>query len=495
MKCLTIICRPLLFSAGLLLIGQATFAQPFQNLDFQQLCDAAKTGFCHWDLSWGGERAVQPDTLDGQTVLRISGPKETSVGFTEQIAAYHADQGLSILTLTAFVKSDQIKGKGAGLNIGLYDGEGQLIGTKDMGGFYSLDWIQGTTPWKQYTISIVCPVATTTIKIGAILFGQGDAYFKDYEVTISPIAGRAPSPMAVEYLSTVCDTIARHSLVRDSIDLENLKNTALAIAGDADTYADCYLAINYLLAALRPYGDEHSFLMTAAEMENWEQDGSQVSKLSYPELALIDNCGYILVPPFHGGNQEQILAFADSLQRGIKKLYESGIKGWIVDLRQNTGGNMAPMVAGLGPLFSEERLGALVDVNGQPNSWYYRAGAYLWDDEPGWTVSDPVQLEKKLPIAVLTSGQTGSSGEIVVVSFIGNDQTRLFGQATWGLTTGNGDFELPDGARIFLASTIYSDRNGNQFHGPIVPDVLIESDPKAAQDSVMTAAVKWIHRY
>jgi carboxyl-terminal processing protease len=466
--------------------------QAFKNLDFKQACDTSRTGLCYWDRSWGGKGALKPERVNGKPSLLITGNTDNSVGFAEQSVSVDPLKVLAILTVSADIKSDSVTGKGAGLNIGLYDQAGLLIANKDMGGFYSIDWIRGNSAWRRFSISIVCPLATSKIKIGAILYGGGKAWYKDYKVTIASIENRKPNKLAVSYITAVCDSIKKHSLVRDSLDVIFLKATALKIAGNAKKYSDCYLAVNYLLESLRPFGDEHSFFMKADEVRNWKEEGSQVSKIQFPSFRIIDSCGYIAVPAFHGGNQSQILAYADSLQSAIKQLYESGIRGWLIDLRQNTGGNMAPMIAGLGPLFSTEKLGALVNVEGKHNAWYYKNGRYSWDDDAGWAVPDPAILSTRLPVAVLTSSQTGSSGEAVVLSFKANERTKSFGQPTWGLTTGNGSFELKDGSQIFLASTIMADRNGKLYHGSIQPDVVVEEDKTAKEDLVMRKAVEWI---
>ncbi len=480
---------PLIF---LIILIQNVSGQVFHNLNFQELCEDSKTGICFWDVSWGGTGAISSAIVDKQKCLRIKGEKEGSVGFSEQVVIIDNTWETSIIKISSLIKSDGVSGKGAGLNIGLYDDADQLIANKDMGGVYSLDWVTGINDWKHYTISIVAPQETVKIKIGAILYGKGSAYFKDYQVSVTPILNRQPSKLAREYIAAACDTIKMHSLFRDSLDIAKLKDVALSIANDAQTYQDCHLAVNYLLESIRVFGDNHSFFMNAIEIANWESEGSQVSKIEFPTFDIIDRFGYILVPAFHGGNESQILDFADSLQRGIEFLTDANIAGWIVDLRQNTGGNMAPMVAGLGPLFDSERLGALIDVNGHPDSWYYKNGQYYWDRDTGFSVSKHVKLTTQLPIAVLTSAQTGSSGEAVLVSFIGNSKTKIFGQPTWGLTTGNGNFRLKDSSEIFLASTIYSDRNGKTYHGRIYPDFIIEDNASSPNDAVIEAAMKWI---
>jgi hypothetical protein len=462
-------------------------AQQFKNLDFSQKCDTSKTGLCNWDLSWGAKGSIQPHRFEKTNSIIIEGKAENSVGFTEQTSSYNSTS-IFILSISASIRTDSVIGKGAGLNIGLYNDSGQLIANKDMGGFYSVNWIKGNKGWKNYSLSIVCPADTRKIKIGAILYGKGKAWFRDYRVEINSIENRKPSKLANEYIGAALDSIQKHSLFRDSINIRDLKQTALKIAGNAKTYSDCYLAVNFLLESLRPLGDEHSFFMTAQEVKNWENSGSQVSRIEFPSYKIIDSCGYILVPPFHGGNQKQILAYADTLQSAIHKIYGAAIKGWIIDLRENTGGNMSPMIAGLGPLFSQEKLGSLIDVNGKPESWYYKEGKYYWDNDTGWKVTKPVQLPVQLPIAVLTGGQTGSSGEAVVISFIGNTKTKFFGQPTWGLTTGNGSFKLKNGSQIFLASTIMADRNGKLYYHSIQPDVLVDDK----NENLIKIVVKWI---
>lgn len=466
-------------------------AQKFRNLNFENLCDTSKTGLCNWDLSWGAKGSVNAGANDKNKALNIQGKSENSVGFAEQTSMVQPTS-ISIISISAMIRTDSVVGKGAGLNIGLYNDSGKLIANKDMGGFYSINWIKGTTGWKKYSISIVCPTDTRKIKIGAILYGKGKAWFREYNVVMNSIKKRNPNKLATDYVGAAVDSISKHSLFRDSIDIRIIKQTALKIAGDAKNYSDCFLAVNYLLESLRPLGDEHSFFMTADEVKNWKNEGSQVSKIEFPSYKIIDSCGYILVPPFHGGNQTQILSYADSLQTAIQKMYQSGIKGWIIDLRNNTGGNMSPMIAGLGPLFSQEKLGSLIDVNGNSESWYYKEGKYYWDNDTGWRVSVPVQLPMRLPIAVLTGGQTGSSGEAVVISFINNARTMSFGQPTWGLTTGNGSFELKDGSQIFLASTIMADRNGKKYDHSIQPDMLVDV---LNNENLIKIVVNWISDY
>jgi hypothetical protein len=492
MKC-QLFCPEYSFSLMIfLLVPFFSYSQSFHNLDFERLCDSPGTGFCHWQKSWGGKKAISAATKGKNRYLRITGTSEQSVGFAEQQATIPAGKGLQLLKVSARIMTDSVEGKGAGLNVGIYDKNGSLIATKDMGGFYSVRWIKGKRYWETYTVELVCPEEACSIKIGAILYGKGVAGFDNYRVVLVPVNNRRSNALALRYITAACDTIKKHSLFGDSIDINVMRSRALKIAGQASSYRECHLAVEYLLETLRPFGDHHSFFMTPEEIKNWENSGSSVSAVQFPTGKIINGYGYVTVPPFHSGNQKLIIAYSDSLQKLLNGLGKMNVRGWIIDLRQNTGGNMAPMIAGLGPLFDTGRLGSLVEASGKKESWSYRDGTYYWGHEPDLSVTQPVRLAQKLPIAVLTGSRTGSSGETVVISFIGNSQTRLFGEPTWGLTTGNGAYDLPDGARMMLASTVMADRTGKLYRGPIIPDTHIAGNKD--KDAVIDAALLWLQQ-
>jgi carboxyl-terminal processing protease len=466
----------------LTLISSA-YGQAFHNLDFSQLCDTSKTGLCYWSLSWGGKGACTAANYNGNPCLLISGKTTGSVGFVEQTVIIKKAAGMQMMALSARLRTENVEGKGADLNIAMYGHDGSFLTNKDMGGYASLGRITGTHDYKVYTLKTLIPEGTEKIKIGAILYGKGKVMYDDFNVSIIPLTNRKPNALAIKYITAACDTIAKHSLVKDSININELKKEALRIAGPAKTYADCYPAVEYLISSLRRFGDVHSFFMQADEVPKWANDTTRVGQIEFPKHKLIGQYGYLSIPKFDGGNKKLIKAFADTIQEAIKKLDARGVKGWIIDLRDDMGGNMAPMIAGLGPLFSADTLGYLVDAYGKKDSWAYKDYMEY--------VTNPVVVSRQRPVAVLTAHNSGSSGEIVVISFIGNANTKSFGQPTWGLTTGNGGFDLMDGARMMLASTVMADRNGKLYHGSIVPDVMVnEANPKV--DETLNKAIEWL---
>ena len=465
-------------------------AQALLNGDFEQHCYGCKTQLTGWDISWQGRNVhCGPDGGAGAVALLIAcRDSADAVGFVEQAITIPEVKEPVIFSLTAQVRTKELSGKGASLNIACYDANGGFLTNKDQGVF-KFNWFQGDRALEPHTLKLLLPLGTKVVKVGAIVNGRGQAWFDDFDVEFIKLEGRVPDKHALDYISAACDTIRAHALYRDSIDLETLRATALKVAGGNNDVRDHHLAVEYLLHAL---GDHHSFLMSAEEHNVWAS-GESADAVTHATHRVIDGHGYVSVPGFASGDSLLMLAFADSLQRTLLSLENTGIRGWIIDLRQNTGGNMAPMVCGLGPLLDPGVLGTLTDVQGKVEHWYYRNGEYGWDEVPLMRVVRSVTLAKKLPIAVLTASQTGSSGECTTISFIGNSRTRSFGQPTFGLTTGNGQFALPDGAQMFMASTIMGDRHGKLFRGSIVPDEVVEQPADWKYDAAFDAALKWLN--
>lgn len=177
-------------------------------------------------------------------------------------------------------------------------------------------------------------------------------------------------------------------------------------------------------------------------------------------------------------------------------LAAQGANRWIMDLRRNLGGNMWPMLAGIGPLAGEGELGAFVGAE-ERWPWRYENGAAWIGQEVVRRMEGPAlpALPDHVRVAVLISPLTASSGEITALSFRGRSGTRLFGEATRGLTTANSLFELPDGAALLLATTHDADRTGQVYTGPIEPDVRVGTEWAEFQtphDPVLTAALEWL---
>ena len=76
------------------------------------------------------------------------------------------------------------------------------------------------------------------------------------------------------------------------------------------------------------------------------------------------------------------------------------------------------------------------------------------------------------------------------MAFRGRHGARSFGSATAGYSTSNTNFELSDGAMLFLATSVYVDRALNPYGGAVPPDEVV---PKSAEgDATLDRAVQWL---
>jgi carboxyl-terminal processing protease len=171
--------------------------------------------------------------------------------------------------------------------------------------------------------------------------------------------------------------------------------------------------------------------------------------------------------------------------------------GWIIDLRGNGGGNMYPMLAGIGFVLGEGTAGSFVSLEGNTQSvWSYRSGKAMVAEVVDAEVTKPPLTLTELPsVAVLIDSGTISSGEAIAVSFAGRPRARFFGTQTYGLASGNQMFRLADGAALFLNTTMDADRLGRKYPDGIEPDVSFPEPttiPDEASDPALQAAEAWL---
>lgn len=311
------------------------------------------------------------------------------------------------------------------------------------------------------------------------------------------ILSNRPTPSS--YLEYALDLMEQNSVRKDQVNWDNLRANAFKLAEGAVEISDTYPAISVALTAL---GDHHSFFLTPDEVN--QMQAFTTKDFPAPQGKILDKkLGYIFFAGFASSNPDEINKLADTLQQIIRTLDAEQPCGWIVDLRANTGGNMWPMLAGIGPVLGEGQVGAFLDANGDKTYWYYFNGqsftsdqadldgeSSLPNDQIAVQVINPYQLSGPTPpVAVLTSNQTASSGEAIVVAFRHRPNTRSFGQATMGLSTANGGFPLADGAMIFLTVATFVDREEEIYGMAISPD---EITPVSDKKEVPQEAIDWL---
>ena len=167
------------------------------------------------------------------------------------------------------------------------------------------------------------------------------------------------SEQARAYLDQLIGLMQANSINRLTIDWNMFRTSVIAQAAGAQTIPDTYAAIRVSLTLL---GDGHSSFRTPTGTVIFVPNRScSASGSSTPTLP--STVGYVKVGTF-GGSGAEATGFANDVQSAIASADRDDLIGWIVDLRGNGGGNMWPMVAGVGPVLGEDVVGYFVDPTG-----------------------------------------------------------------------------------------------------------------------------------
>jgi len=293
---------------------------------------------------------------------------------------------------------------------------------------------------------------------------------------------------ALSYLNEALDILESNSIYKQKFDWEDFREDVLNHAENISSVDSTYPVIRY---AIKKLGDNHSHFIVDYD--------SYLNKneTNYPYARLIDDSvAYIHIPGFVG-NQFLTREYASRLYGYIQSFAQKNISGWILDLRENTGGNMWPMLAGIGPLLGEDIVGYFIDSEENYISWYCKNGSSYSDGHMicsilGETSQISISDSK---VAILIDSTTASSGEAIAVSFKGRANTKYYGKPTRGLSTGNQSFKLSNNAMLILTTTIFADRNKIKYGQSIEPDVLLSNPDKIDKkenDKVILTAMEWI---
>jgi carboxyl-terminal processing protease len=252
--------------------------------------------------------------------------------------------------------------------------------------------------------------------------------------------------------------------------------------------------------AVRELGDRHSYLQSPAVTRTLQSAAVSNARTgaarTAPRGRRLGRLAQIQVPGFAGGTPVEQVEFAEELKNIIQLHDVDDVCGWVVDLRQNSGGNLWPMLAGLGPLLGGGELAASVYPDGRRVGVWYRDGQAGFGDYTQLRVRTPYRLRAPSPVAVLVGPGTASSAEVLAVVLRGSPGTRSFGGPTRGLSAGNRTFPLADGASLVLTVAATSDAAGEVLEGPFVPDELVPggnaSDGRSTADATLDAAAAWL---
>lgn len=297
----------------------------------------------------------------------------------------------------------------------------------------------------------------------------------------------------------------KKSIYRDQVNWQVLTDSVHKISDKASSVKGVMPAVPLIYKLL---GDFHGFVTYGNKYYKWRRKEAVLDSAKYKsiinkskqvpriETRIFDqHYGYLLLPannPTHKGDNEKL---AQELRDSLAKLNPAKLKGLIIDLRTNSGGNMYPMILGVSSLLGDGKFGSFIDpVSKQEEEWGIRGKSIYAGKETELTLPMSLALNTKLKVVVLIGINTASSGEATAITFKGRKNTRFIGEDTDGYTTANDSFRIFD-LDVFMATAVEADRNGNVYFDKVSADQEIKGGDNfedLAKDAKVIAALKWL---
>lgn len=179
------------------------------------------------------------------------------------------------------------------------------------------------------------------------------------------------------------------------------------------------------------------------------------------------NIGYVRLNQFTSQSYTEMLSNLTTL------INEKKVKGLILDLRNNGGGEFEAAVNIASIFLSGKEVVSSVDDDGNKE---------VRSALPGNTVTQP--------LVVLVNGDSASAAEILAGALQDNKRAVLVGEKTYGKGLVQTVFPLPDGGALKLTTQKYFTPQGIDIDKiGIVPDFKVANDPNSEQDKQMEQAI------
>ncbi len=286
----------------------------------------------------------------------------------------------------------------------------------------------------------------------------------------------------------------RESFKSNELNWHSLKNDVIKRYAASNDKKDAYAAIELLIKSIN---DNHSFLSV-----NGVRFGSEVQPLSNNVEHLTikssldnENIAYIHIPRTVRNDVAGMDEYAKNLYTEIAYYSNINVSAFILDFRYNSGGQLWPMLAGLSALINSKHAGTAIFPDGPRWQWWAHGGEAGTRGKNFKNVNhsikriSPVDFDNELPIAILISGLTGSSGEASVISFLGNKNTCLIGQRSRAQATINQPFKLDDTTRFFIARGYFGNNKGDIYQAGISPNISVHKDNDS---NILKIARSWL---
>ena len=320
---------------------------------------------------------------------------------------------------------------------------------------------------------------------------------------------KAQFPIAPD---VVYDFIKSNSIHRNRVDWGKIDNQFFSAISSAHNLQDTMKAFIGVLQAL---DDVHSQIYLNNQYYGYwhANEGPGADRLSSllkratetsgkVKCDLLENqFAYIRIPAMTAYGPDEVNRYAQMLRDSVDRMSQMKVKGFILDLRLNTGGNMYPMLSGVGHLLGDGDIAYEVDLYDLvASTWKIENGNFVINDFPVTHMDSAlVKGLDEIPVVILIGPITASSGSNIAIAFKTRKHTVFIGESTAaGYTTSNGYFQFAPNLVMNFAVNYVADSNLNLYPISVDPDIVIEGGDnfeKLYEDQKIKRALLWLNGY
>jgi C-terminal processing protease CtpA/Prc len=308
----------------------------------------------------------------------------------------------------------------------------------------------------------------------------------------------------ISALKKIVNYTRENSLYRNTVNWDTLSQQIFELALDSKSIPETSTALNYMLESLK---DEHGRIyynnqlianyygqpkehQKSVEYEVYKK--IQLDKeYEFHSQMLDNNIGYLRLVFLEMGDDENK---AREIQDKLCELSLKGANSWVIDLRYNGGGNLSPMAEGIASVIGNGVVGGAKGILEEENMIWKIIDGDFYLGNNSINLKNDCKPNMNSKVAVLVSSYTASSGEALAVILKGRDNTRFFGNKTFGYVTGTYYHNMNDSIAINISTNFYQDRDGNVYDKYVDVDETIEfvKEPLSKEDNAVNSAINWI---
>jgi carboxyl-terminal processing protease len=212
------------------------------------------------------------------------------------------------------------------------------------------------------------------------------------------------------------------------------------------------------------------------ELLNFSVRRAKVDVRSVAEQDLEPGYGYMRITGFSETTADDV---AHALAR-LKRDNAHGLKGLVIDLRNNPGGVLEASVA-VADAFLDH--GVIVSADGRTADSQFRMDA------------TPGDLIDGAPIVVLVNGGSASAAEILAGALKDHGRAELVGHKTYGKGSVQTVMPLSHGGALKLTTSRYFTPSGVSIHEKgILPDIIVDGPDEAPAELDVASSVPLMSR-